>query len=79
MKVRSFVRLVQGPLQQSPDYRRLHAPALFNSKYAGKKVLQTIFIAVEGTRPKMIVSTFRAGGDGMLIADESKQIGSGQL
>jgi ATP-dependent protease HslVU (ClpYQ) peptidase subunit len=78
-KVRSFVRLVHGPLQQSLDYGRLHAPTLFASKYAGKKVLQTMFIAVESDRPTMIVSTLRTAEDGGLIADEPKQIGTGQV
>jgi hypothetical protein len=78
-KVQIFERLVRKPLQQSLDYGRQNMPVLFASKYAGKKALQTIFVAVEGGKPKMIVSTFRVTENGNLELDKPKELGSGQV
>ena len=78
-KDRAFEKLVRQPLQQSLDYGRQHVPLLFASKYAGKKALQAIFAAVEGRKPKLIVSTFRVTENGGLTLDEPKELGSGQV
>lgn len=79
LKARAFEQFVRQPLQRSLDYGREHVPVLFASKYVGKKVLQTIFGAVEGGKPKMIVSTFRVSENGSLTLDETKELGSGQV
>jgi hypothetical protein len=79
LKARAFEQSVRRPLQQSLDYGRQHVPKLFTSKYAGKKALQTIFAAVEGGKPRMIVSTFRVAKNGSLTLDETRELGPAQV